>query len=582
MQLYRLINSIILIFFLTLAATTNAQNGTKNAFIPPLNIPLLLSGNIGEIRSNHLHSGLDFRTCGISGLPVMAAEDGYISRIKIEPGGFGKAIYIIHKNGFSTVYGHLSVLRSDLDSLVFRSQYQHQSFSTDVYFKPNQLPVRKGEFIALSGNAGGSMGPHLHFEIRNSAQAPLNIQRYYQFLIKDTIAPELYHLWIYPMDSVSRFDNTSKQLCLNLEKNENHYKIEGNQPVKIQGNISFGIETLDFMNDSKNTLGVYSIEVFVDGEQLFGQYLDKLSFAENRMVNSMIDYGYYVKNHVRINRLWVEPNNRLSVYRQVKNAGILAMNQHSNAQVKIVVKDANFNTSELTFRVTNSSDQFAKTFNKPLEKELKQWVKFSENAEFAIGKEFQIQLPANSFYTYFWLRCSIEPKWKEGYSKVYHVKNEGIPFDKSVVLKIQAESLPLKYAAKALLVRLDSLGNPEWYGGGVSGNVVSASIRNFGRFAVTLDTLPPIITPLNSMVAQKDFSSWGKYCFKVVDTQSGLASYQGKIDGEWVVFEYDEKQDLIFCQLDSLKLKEGKRHLLNFYAVDKKGNKAEFHSYFFK
>lgn len=581
MQLNHFIKSIVLIIIVVWQVRVFAQSPKDIGFIPPLKIPLLLSGNFGEIRSNHLHSGLDFKTFGLPGINVFATEDGFISRIKIEPGGFGNAIYVIHPNGYTSVYGHLLRFRPDLDSIRKAYHYKMNKFSIEIFLKPNELKVKKGELIALSGNSGGSMGPHLHFEIRDKYQLPLNIQRCFSFPIKDTIPPKIFNVWIYPMDSMSFVNHENLPQCFKVIQKDGNTILDTGLPILVKGKISFGLETLDYMNSSLNTLGVYSIELFINNRLEFSQEIDRILFSENRSVNSLIDYGYYRKNGTRIIRLYVQPNNKLPIYKGVQNHGVIFPKDSSVSAIYIRVRDNNLNSSEVKFDVKYEM-KYEKNIVKPSLNNIETKLINCREDDFFRNDQVDIRFPSFSVFDNFILQYERLPAMDGFYSDVHHFKNEDIPINKSVNLKMKIKNLPVKFQSKALLTRINDSGAMDWFGGGFSGGFVSASIKSFGKYAIIIDTLAPNIVPINKYVKNQDFSDWDKIAFLVTDSQSGISFYSGKIDGQWALFEYDEKQDLIYYRFDLRRIKPKMKHSLDFMVIDKKGNRASYHSTFYK
>ena len=581
MQLIRFNITIVLIIIVSCPLWICAQIPKKSGFIPPLKIPLLLSGNFGELRSNHIHSGLDFKTYGLPGLNVYAADDGYVSRIKIEQSGFGNAVYISHPNGYTSVYGHLSKFRPDIDSLANACHYKENKFSIEIFLKPNELKVKKGEVIAFSGNSGGSMGPHLHFEIRDKSQMPVNIQRYFNFPIKDTIPPKIFNVWIYPMDSLSFINHENLPKCFKVIQTNDKTIMEAEQPILIKGKITFGIETLDFMNSSSNTLGVYSIELYFNNQLKFSQVIDRILFSENRSVNSLIDYGYYLKNRVRINRLYVQPNNKLSVYHGVQNQGVILPKDSSVCNVRIRVSDNNLNISEVKFDVKYDMKKEI-TIPKPsLNSGEVKLINCFVDDNFR-NDQVEIHFPAFSMFDNFLIYYESLPGMQIFFSDIHHFKNEDVPINKPVNLKIKPKNLPVKLQSKALLARINDFGEMDWFGGGYSGGFVSAPIKAFGKYAIVVDTIAPCIVPINKFVKNQDFSDWDKIAFTVTDSQSGISFFSGKIDGQWALFEYDEKQDLIYYRFDLRRIKRKMKHSLDFVVIDKKGNKANYHSTIYK
>ncbi len=581
MQLIRFNSSIVLIIIVACPLWICAQIPKNPDFIPPLKIPLLLSGNFGEMRSNHLHSGLDFKTYGLPGLNVYAADDGYVSKIKIEQSGFGNAIYISHPNGYTSVYGHLSKFRPDIDSLSNSCHYKQNKFGIEIFLKPNELRVKKGEVIAFSGNSGGSMGPHLHFEIRDKSQMPVNIQRYFNFPIKDTIPPKIFNVWIYPMDSISFINHKNLPQCFKVIQTNDKTILDTEQPILIKGKITFGIETLDFMNSSSNTLGVYSIELYFNNQLKFSQVIDRILFSENRSVNSLIDYGYYLKNRVRINKLYVQPNNKLSIYHGVQNQGVILPKDLSVCNVRIRVSDNNLNISEVKFDVKYDMKEENAIPKTSLNNGEARLINCFVDDNFR-NDQVEIHFPAFSMFDNFMIYYERLPGVQGFFSDIHHFKNEDVPINKSINLKIKAKNLPAKLQSKALLARINDFGKMDWFGGGYSGGFVSAPIKAFGKYVIVVDTIAPCIIPINKFVKNQDFSDWDKIAFLVTDSQSGISFFSGKIDGQWALFEYDEKQDLIYYRFDLRRIKPKMKHSLDFVVIDKKGNKANYHSIIYK
>jgi hypothetical protein len=251
-------------------------------------------------------------------------------------------------------------------------------------------------------------------------------------------------------------------------------------------------------------------------------------------------------------------------------------------QIRIRIKDANLNASELSFKLLSGGKRTTIAQPVDLDAQDRKIIHYFSENYFRYNRDLELQIPAFSVYDDFQLHYKKEPGKDAYYSDIHHFKNEDIPIDKTIFLKIVPEKMPVKLQSKALLARIDESGTPEWYGGGFTGNAVTASIRAFGRYVVTVDTLAPVIFPINGTVTNSDFSNWGRIAFRVTDAQSGISFYNGKIDGQWALFEYDEKQDLIFHSFDLIRMKSPQKHTLELVVTDKKGNKANYHTVFFK
>ena len=549
----------------------------KAAFISPLDIPLILSGNFGELRSHHFHSGLDFKTQGISGHPVYAVESGFVSRINIQPGGYGKALYIEHPNGYTTVYGHLSVFNEHIEKYIKEIQYQRRSHTVNVYLKPGELVVDQGEVVALSGNTGSSTGPHLHFEIRRTAgQIPLN-GLFFGLPIRDNIPPVITKLAIYPIGDQSHVMNSGAVYITNPEKVGNDYTIGSKTPVRLSGKIGFGIEVYDYLNGAGNRCGVYSIELKVDGKRHFYSEMNEFSFAESRFINAHIDYAYKYENRSSIQRLYKLPHNELSIYKQLENNGFIEINDTLVHDVKIEVTDSYGNAAVLHFPVRGTGVQ-------PLIKKRNSFdgkvLPYNGPASFS-DRNLKLNFPAYSFYEDVPFSYRRTGGSGEFLSDVFHIHRESTPVHKHFGIEIALPAIPEKYQDYLCLVKIEDDGKPTYAGGKFKQGMLSEDIRSFGRYAVSVDTVGPIIRPLNVQHGS-DLTELPGIRFQVKDDLSGINSYNGFIDGEWVLFEYDPKNDLLLHEFDNRVPILKKNRELELHIEDATGNKSIYTMNFFR
>lgn len=335
------------IFSTLFYSTLNDIPKDKSIFISPLKIPQLLSANFGELRIDHFHSGLDIKTQSVTGKEVVASASGYIYRISVSPGGFGNAIYIRHPSGYSTVYGHLDRFATKIEDYVKQQQYAKKSFQIVLYPEKEEFPVKQGELIGYSGNSGSSGGPHLHFEIRKSDnEKPIN-PLLFEFGIADNIKPVIEKLFIYPINRHTVINDQNRIKKINVTGGQGVYSVTQENEISISGLAGFGIKAYDMLNDSPNKVAVYSIELSIDSTSVFKYVMDGFSFDESRYINSHIDYETYMKDNIYIERAFVLPDDRLSVYKNVINRGLFNFNDDKLHYAKIIVTDANNNKSVL-------------------------------------------------------------------------------------------------------------------------------------------------------------------------------------------------------------------------------------------
>jgi hypothetical protein len=539
-------------------------------FHPPLEIPLRLSGNFGELRSNHFHSGIDIKTQGRSGQKIFAIAEGYVSRIKISPYGYGKALYIHHPDkGLTSVYGHLKEFNDKLATYIKKHQYRKKSFAIQLFPGREEFRVEKGELIGYSGNSGSSNGPHLHFEIRKlSNQHPLN-PLHYPFEVIDNIPPKLFNLGIYPQTRESYINGKNEKLILDLASSGNsQYTLLNHNSIHLHGPVGFGIRAFDFLNQSPNWCGIYELKLYIDSTLIYKHTMDEFSFAETRYINSMIDYEEKIKNDLSIQQTFVQPNNKLSVYDFIRNDGIYNFNKNTTHQIHYEVTDNHGNTSVLSFSVQSTSS--VKT---PVKENRDYTQLMPYNKENAFERnDIKIQFPKNAFYdTVYFNYDQKEIKGKNLYSPLHQIHNIYTPVHKNFTLSIKTMNLPGTLKDKSFIARVEEE-DYNYVGGERINGFISARTRKFGEYVVMIDKESPSIKPF---VSNSD-----KISFKIKDELSGIDSYNGYIDGEWALFEYDAKNDLLTYEIDKKRLSDKKVHKLELYISDELNNIATYHDTF--
>ncbi len=521
-------------------------------FRPPLGIPMYLSGTFGELRSNHFHSGMDIKTGGVEGKNVYAIADGYVSRIKVSAGGYGKAIYVTHPNGYVSVYGHLQKYNIEIQDFVKAYQYEKESFEVEIFPEKDRLKVAKGEIIAISGNTGSSAGPHLHFEIREEAtQQPINPLLFKSLKIKDYTRPKINEIAIYPIDEHSLINGKNDTVLYSVAGwGEEHYLL--NQPtITVSGNIAFGINTHDLMNEIPNKNGVYSIDMMVDSIQIFGMKMEKLSFSTTRYINSLIDYGHYKQNKKRLVRTEVDTNNLLDVYRNVTSNGIVSFNDSSSHKITFTVCDVYENTSKVSFNVISEmkdeSEQLV--INRQLLGNYFDMTKAHELSENNISLSF----PAHAFYRSFYFNLTVDST--ENYlSPVYKVHNGFTPVHKAFTIKIKPDSIALGMKNKMYMAYSTGNGNQGFMSANWEDGFIASRSRSLGNYLILVDSISPEIIPIN-IGEDKNISGQKNIQVKIRDRETGIKKYRGTLNGQWVLMEYDAKKQLLTYNYDNRLLK---------------------------
>lgn len=536
-------------------------------FRSPIDSTLTLAGNFGEIRPNHFHAGFDIRTGNREGKRVYAVADGYISRIRISPYGYGKALYITHPNGYTSVYAHLQRFNTAIQSYTNKIQYANESFETDTTLPVGFLNIKKGELIGLSGNTGSSEAPHLHFEIRDKNEMPVN-PYYFGYIVADTIKPRITQLAIYPLNEKATVNGKFQLKKIVPIYSKGKYSLLATDTISVNGSIGFGIECYDTESRSAGKNSVYSIELQSGGKRIYYCELEKFSFDNSRYVNTHIDYSEKQKHNSKIQKCFLTKNNKAEIYKDVLNGGVISFTDDSVHWIRYIVKDFAGNTSELILKVKSSSKSKIRLEKAAPAPPLFDCIKDNTYE----NKEVRIQFPAYALYEDLKFNYFQSPKLHGTYSSFHHVQNNETALQKAIKLSIQSMQLPESLQSKACIVSIDNKGKRNYEAGNYSEGWVTTETKNLGNFAIVVDTVAPKLKPNFKMtnmnnVTMKGYKSIG---ITAKDDLSGIKKYRVTIDGKWVICEYEAKKDLLFYTFDE-QFPPG-RHLFQIEVKDDKNN----------
>ena len=544
-----------------------AQNDIPtDYFSNPMDIDIVLSGSFGELRSNHFHSGLDIKTQQKEGLPVFAPADGYVSRINVSNFGYGKALYILHPNGYTTVYGHLRSYAGDIEKYVKDTQYNKETFEIELFPEKTLLKVKKGDLIAYTGNTGGSGGPHLHFEIRDSAQRPMN-PLLFGIVVPDSRTPLLSAVFAYPISEDAHINQSQNRTKLRLIKQkDNNYKTED---IKAFGKIGFGITTNDQFDGASNKNGSYKINTNFNGIEKLEVLFNIFSFAETRYLNRFIDYNYFETNKSRIQKLFRETNNPLSIITKEDDNGFVHVKDSLQSIYTIEVSDLMGNKVSVTVPIEGSKMEIVDSTNVT---KTDDYIIADHATSITKGK-FSIYIPANSLYEDVYLDIRAD-----GDTLNFH--EDVVPIHSNISITADISAYKDEDKDKLYLGRLNYRGVPYYNSTSRNGDKLTAKTRTFGNYIVASDTTPPIIKPLNFSEG-KWISDQNFLQVKITDDLSGISSFRATINGKFILMEYEYKKDVLTYNFnDNINLES--ENNLKVIVTDNVGNSATFEAKFFR
>lgn len=549
---------LLLLSFAVLSSSAPAQTSTSTSSDPqyevPLKTPYRISGTYAELRGNHFHAGLDMGTAGVENVEVYAAEKGWVSRVKVGPYGYGRALYLSHPDGHTTVYGHLNGFAPKIDSLVRRHQYASRTFDTEFFLTEGELPVSRGEFVALSGNTGGSGGPHLHFEVRDSkTEEPLNPLRFIT-IAPDNILPTIFGVKVYVLSPDAQVSGASADRYLPLAN------VKG-RTIDCVGAIGLGIHCTDYVAAGGRPCGIVAYDLY-DGDSLvFSSHVRHFPFDLNRHVNSHIDFAESMNNRRFIQRAFVAPGNRLPIYNKVATPSVIREGEVH--KMRFVVRDFAGNQSSVSFTLRGVRNPGAKAKAKP-EGELVEWGRTWTKDTLGVD----ILIPREALYSDSYVKVA-----KAG--SAVSIGNPTIPMQKAMTLTM---AVPDKYKSlgrKLFIARVSKSGALTYCGGDIKPDfgssavsVISASVLSFGSYTLATDTVAPSLRIRNkkATLSQSELISIG-----LSDNLSGIDKYSVFIDDQWNVFEYDYKNARLKATPSYLGLAPG-RHVLRAEVSDACGN----------
>ena len=560
----RLLVTIIIIILISL---NNLFSQEKSS---PVEIPILLSGTFGEFRKTHFHTGVDIKTQGKEGLKIRAIDDGDLIRVKVSTSGYGKAVYIRHYDGTTSVYAHLKKFSPKIQHIIKRLQYEKKRYEIEKFFKEGEIKLKKSEIIGISGNTGGSSGPHLHFELRDTKmEKPLNPLKY-GYYVADTIPPSIQNIFIYKFLK----DKIFKKIKIRLNRNENIYSVK--DTIESTGILGFGYSGYDRQNSSYNRNGIYKRDLMINGKSVFSYKFDDLTFQDGKKIDLLIDYKAYNIDKIRIKKLYQNINSKFSFLENGNNYGLFNVVEDSLYNIKIIFEDINKNKSIVSMIIKGSknenrfdfseSDIESKLYHPDLEYEKKY-----ENLKFKI--------PKNAFYepTELNFDYKLDTISIKRFTKA---PKNGLKLEFLIPKNLDSINLRQTCVGKLNINNKGEKNKLQYVFGNKNDSLIFVKSMSGGKYFLTKDTIPPSIKPVN-FKNKKWVTNLSTLKIRVDDEFSGIKKYTASINGKWILMEHEPKRKLLFFEFDDLNFDKAELKF-NLHVEDMVGNENEFEAIIYR
>ncbi len=520
-------NRSLLLFFIFCLFNGNIfaqQTFPQGLFRNPLQIPITLAGSFAECRPNHFHTGIDLKTNNKENLPVLAAADGYISRISVSHSGYGNCLYVKHPNGYTTVYGHLNDFVPEVMAYLKQQQYAQKKWNVKIAIPAGTFNFKQGEQIAFSGNTGGSTAPHLHFEIRDSKTEKVFNPLLFGFPVQDNIAPKAKQVAYY---NAADFYG-SQPVFVNLPATTAGKYQPGLTKLPFT-KVFAGVDVLDYINGSQNWLGIRNLKLYADEQLLTEVSLEGLFFSQNRAINAYADYRTYKTRNIWFQGMYRLKNNPLDVYSHIRNNGTIDLSDGKVHQIRIVMEDALHNIATI-----NHSLQYAVPV-KAAAPCKGRWTAGIDNHYRHFSNQLFLDLPATSLYddVCVAVKAKLNPK---GLSGTFDILSAQIPCHDYFKLGIRLHrEIPRHLAGKLVFIHkipnasLPGSNSQDAQQAELEGGYAVAKVRSFGQYTVGIDTIPPVLKRVSN-------SNLKKIQVTATDQLTGINTFNGYINGSWACF----------------------------------------------
>lgn len=563
------------------AALFQAQAQSADYYRCPVDIPVFLSANYGEMRTNRFHTGIDIKTQGVTGIPLLAAADGYISRVTVAPSGYGRALYITHPNGTMTVYAHMDRFTDEVEDYLREERYRQKRSDIDAFPDAGRFPVAKGDKIGLSGNSGSSQGPHLHFEVRRlSDSKTLNVMSNGWIKVKDDVPPRIIKLYHIDVDTIAGVPVHSKPRAYDVKKNDDgNYSLVRTSPLKAGPTSYFVVEATDRMNDVTNTFGIYRARLYADGKEVLTFEKDGLLFNDNRYCCASVYYDVQVKSRNEAVMLAVKNGNSLPMYKKAVGRGAVSLHEKESSDIRITIEDDALNAVSLSFAVVRDDSRSVPQRPEGRAASDRRDFIYSDNG-------MSVIIPKGALYEPIFYAHTVSDIFVENradsirpLSPVYCIGDGIMPLHRAMQIAIEAD-IPSELRSRVCLAKVSDKGALSYAGGSYEKGVVKGSSRDFGTFCAVADTIPPVIKA--SFAEGADLSKTGSVTFTATDNFSGINYFTAAIDGKWVILERDSSSRRFTHTFDTARLETGRTHTFTMTVRDGAGNTTTSTISFFK